>query len=518
MEKYLNGYQDKEKIIKGLKLGFDLGFVGEECPLKSKNSNNIVHLPHIIDSFLEHEIPLGRIAGPYSTVPLNNFKCSPLSIVEKQEEGKFRIIHNLSFPYDNRAVNFNIADECKSVRYDTIYRAIELINECESTAWLGKTDIKDAYYTLPINPDCYHLTGFAWKGLYYYFRVLPMGCSSSCSIYSAFSDALKWIMEQRVPNAKIVKVLDDFLFVGNSKENCQQQLNAFILLAKEINIPLATKKTVNACNKLDFLGVSLNTVDMTAILPKEKVQRYAEAIRNTINLDKITLTELKSVIGKLQFACSVIRGGQAFLRRMYDLTINVKHGHYKVRLTKTVKQDLVVWHKFLNYYNGITIIKMSPALTSEILNLYSDSSLTGYGAIFGKKYIAGIFPRTWAKFSITVLEMYPVLAIIGTFADQLKNKTIIFNCDNFGVVYILNKQSSKNATIMIMLRTLVMILLKYNINLIARHISGKTNVTCDILSRQLATKELMVENGFDSQPAPVPTHLQPENLIGSEGN
>lgn len=201
-------------------------------------------------------------------------------------------------------------------------------------------------------------------------------------------------MQQKVAHARIVKILDDFLFIGDSKNKCREQLEQFKNLCSQINLPLAHHKTVDPCRELEFLGLVLNTVDMVAKLPVDKVARYASSIETGLDMTKISLTELKSMIGKLQFATSAIKGGRAFLRRLYDLTINVQHGHYKIRLNSTVKRDLRMLLTFLNEYNGITIIKRSAALKSPDVNLYSDASLTGFGATFNDSYITGIFPKS----------------------------------------------------------------------------------------------------------------------------
>ena len=43
----------------------------------------------------------GRIAGPFLSPPFEPFITSPLGVVPKSEEGKFRVIHDLSFPKNN---------------------------------------------------------------------------------------------------------------------------------------------------------------------------------------------------------------------------------------------------------------------------------------------------------------------------------------------------------------------------------------------------------------------------------
>ena len=69
------------------------------------------------------------------------------------------------------------------------------------------------------------------------------------------------------------------------------------------------------------------------------------------------------------------------------------------------------------------------------------------------------------------------------FGERLRNRSIIFNCDNMAVCHIIMKLSAKNKPIMQVVRKLVLVLIKFNINLRSTHIPGITDTLCDKLSR-----------------------------------
>ena len=148
-----------------------------------------------------------------------------------------------------------------------------------------------------------------------------MGCSQSCKIFERFSDAIQWILDKKF-SIKTVKLLDDFLFVETSKDLCQIALSTFKRICEQVAIPIAEKKTTGPSNCLVFLGIELDTVAMQAPLPGDKLSLYKDEIVNTLDKNKVMLRDLQSVIGRLQFATSVVSGGRPFLRRLYDLTIN----------------------------------------------------------------------------------------------------------------------------------------------------------------------------------------------------
>ena len=64
-----------------------------------------------------------------------------------------------------------------------------MIKQLGQGCFLAKTDIKSAFRIIPILPRDYDLLGIFWQGKYYYDRVMPMGCASSCRTFEMFSTA-----------------------------------------------------------------------------------------------------------------------------------------------------------------------------------------------------------------------------------------------------------------------------------------------------------------------------------------
>ena len=166
-------------------------------------------MPDLLDSHIQKELEAGRVAGPYSFPPFNHFQCSPIGLVEKKEKGKFRMIHNLSFP-EGESVNDQISEDWSAVRYANICSAIDLVISTCNKAFMAKTDVKHAFRIIPLHLDVRHLFLFQWNGQYYVDLALPMGCSSSCMIFEAVSTAVEWIAREKL-GIQSVHILDDFL-------------------------------------------------------------------------------------------------------------------------------------------------------------------------------------------------------------------------------------------------------------------------------------------------------------------
>ena len=120
---------------------------------------------------------------------------------------------------------------------------------------------------------------------------------------------------------------------------------------------MAPEKTVGPLPILSFAGIELHTQLQLARLPKDKLDKCTDLISNLFRRKKVTLVELQSLIGLLNFACSVIISGRAF--RLMDLTIGVKAAHHRIRLTSQEKEDLRVWLEFLNNFNGKSFFCMT---------------------------------------------------------------------------------------------------------------------------------------------------------------
>ena len=119
--------------------------------------------PWVIHDFVSEGILQNRIAGPFSAPPFEHFVVSPLGVVPKSEVGKYRVIHDLSFPKQH-SVNDLIPPENSNVQYESIDNITTLLNQFGQDSLMAKTDIKDAFRIIPIHPDDYKFLGFSWHG------------------------------------------------------------------------------------------------------------------------------------------------------------------------------------------------------------------------------------------------------------------------------------------------------------------------------------------------------------------
>jgi hypothetical protein len=76
--------------------------------------------------------------------------------------------------------------------------------------------------------------------------------------------------------------------------------------------------------------------------------------------------------------------------------------------------------------------------------------------------------------------------------------------DNETLVFILDKQTSKDSCLMFLVRKLVLLALKFNILFSAKHLPGKVNIYSDALSRLQVSKFQTLMPQADLQPTRIP--------------
>ena len=253
---------------------------------------------------------------------------------------------------------------------------------------------------------------------------------------------------------------------------------------------------------------------MEARLPKDKLEKGQKMISEFMTKEKVTLTELQSLTGFLNFTTSVILPGRPFLRKLINLSKGLRKHYYKARLTKEVKRDLSIWLEFLNSYNGASFFIEEQWVEAEKLHLYTDAAKSlGYGLIMGKKWVSGKWGQEAVDLSISALEMYPILLALLLFSYELKGKSLVIHTDNEALVHVFNNKSSKDPYISNMLRELTLVCLRHNLRVRAVHIPGHFNSFADALSRLQVSKFKAMAPWAEPEPVFVPQQFLPHNLL-----
>ena len=253
---------------------------------------------------------------------------------------------------------------------------------------------------------------------------------------------------------------------------------------------------------------------MVVRIPRDKVVEIIDKIKDVLSRKKITLKAMQSLIGSLNFACRAIAPGRPFCRRLINAICGLKKPHHRLRVSKPIKQDLIMWIQFFQGFNGISVFHDRFWMSNDDVELYTDSAGgvgLGFGSYFKGRWACAPWPQSWHETGITkditVLELFPIVVALEIWGEDLVNKKIKFFCDNMSVVHIINKMSSKSEVVMRLVRYLTLLCLKFNIVVKATHIQGVKNQICDASSRLQLKKFKLLAPNAEQNPCKVPSHL-----------
>ena len=119
-----------------------------------------------------NEVELGRVAGPYDCLPLEDQKVSPIGLVSKSSPGEFRLMFYLSY-LRGFSMNAGIDKEDSSVIYTNFDGVIKMVLKEGKGSYLIETEIKSAFRLLLIHPSDFDLLGISFQDKYYVDKCLP---------------------------------------------------------------------------------------------------------------------------------------------------------------------------------------------------------------------------------------------------------------------------------------------------------------------------------------------------------
>lgn len=95
--------------------------------------------------------------------------------------------------------------------------------------------------------------------------------------------------------------LDAFIFAGRNESDCCSLVDCFELVCHELGIPTADEKSVGPVTVLVFIGLEIDSINMTIRIPEQKILELTVLLHDYLGNKKVTLRELQALTGKLMF-------------------------------------------------------------------------------------------------------------------------------------------------------------------------------------------------------------------------
>ena len=142
-------------LLNAIHQGVTIGYDGPQGPMLAKNFTSVYQHEQIITQEIQKECSAGRLLGPFTSLPIENLKCSGVGVVPKKN-GKWRMIHHLSAP-GGQSINDFISKEDFSLHYSSVDDATSILSELGKGAFLAKLDLKAAFRMVPVHKTDWEL-------------------------------------------------------------------------------------------------------------------------------------------------------------------------------------------------------------------------------------------------------------------------------------------------------------------------------------------------------------------------
>ena len=300
----------------------------------------------IVSAYLDSEVALKRIFGPFLTVPRGLWARTvgyPMSIAPKSDGGT-RIISNLSANGKLLSVNGFIPKCERTTAYPSFLEVAQAMCFVGlDVVHFAVFDIMTAYRNLGVRPQDWYYSIICWQEysggprLYYLDANMVFGAAPNCRIFNRFADALAAILRDVcfVRDAsgmlalfqRLLKYLDDFLLMASSAAIVNMILDRMLALMLRFCIPIKTQKTMRASVTVKFLGYwwipRFNRITLDAKRWCD-IEGRLEEFRLLLVSGTANAQDLRCLTGLLVWAAVVIPSAKVFNRGFHTVLQRLK--------------------------------------------------------------------------------------------------------------------------------------------------------------------------------------------------
>ncbi len=377
--------------------------------------------------------------------------------------------------------------------------------------WFAAIDLKDAYFHVSILPRHRPFLRFAFEGRAYQYKALPFGLSLSPRVFTKVVEAA--LVPLREAGIRILNYLDDWLILAQSRallcEHRDMVLSHLSRLGLQVN---REKSKLSPAQRISFLGMELDSVNLTARLSEERAQSMLRCLESLQRKRAVPLKHFQRLLGHMASSAAITPLGLLHMRPLqrwlHDRVPRWawRHGTYRVSLTPSCRRTFSPWSDLAFLQAGVPLEQVSRHVVVS-----TDASATGWGAMCNGHAAAGLWTGPQLQWHINCLELLAVWLALHRFRTLLHEKHILVRSDNTATVAYINHQGGLRSRRMSQLsRHLLLWSQKHLRSLRAVHVPGELNRAADEFSRQHAPSGRMA-----TPPQGTPADL--ETLRGRSG-
>jgi hypothetical protein len=190
-------------------------------------------------------------------------------------------------------VNDYIDPDYKHVTYSSFDNAVNMVQKLGKCAFMAKADISSALNLCPFWPGDFDLLSIKSDEGYWIQKTLPMGASCSCFIFEKFSTFIEWLAKKEEKSYYYDHLLDDFILMHNSFDNCQFLMLNFLEVCARLNVPLSKDKWEGPVKLITYLGLEIDACEQMIRVPQEKIDKAKSALLSLIEKKRLRFNSCK---------------------------------------------------------------------------------------------------------------------------------------------------------------------------------------------------------------------------------
>ena len=490
-EARLQDYHDKELCLY-LRYGWPSSFTGSRAP-RATLTNHLsgAKYPHHVENFIQKEISLGGMIGPFSSPPFQPWtQVSPLLTRPKKDSGERRVIVDLSYP-EGWGVNAGILPrffqgEQRDYTLPTIGDLLTKVQLEGRGCYLWKADLSRAYRQLRLDPLDLPLLGIHHNGQYYLDVCPSFGARFSGSACQRTTNAVVYMMSQRGHHA--LAYVDDFCGANRDFRGACDAYAAFEGLTADLGLSLAPDKCAFPSTQMEWLGFSVDTQAMTVTIPKEKMEELATECNKWAHTGRASKKEIQSLVGKLIHISKCVTPGRKFIARILSVLSGMQEGSY-AWITPAFRADVRWFEAYAGEANGVSLIDPN----YEEFEIECDSCLQGGGGHSTTAFYSLPYTDHHKECftHITQLEAVNLLVAYRTLASAAPGGfRVVIKTDNLSSKHALTTGRTKDPVLAACARELWLEAAKNNHDIDIRHKPGIELVLADALSRRHISRDM----------------------------
>ena len=322
------------------------------------------------------------------------------------------------------------------------------------------------------------------EGRYRRYFSVPFGLQPAVAYSSAISGEMShMIVAWGIPNNYFI---DDDLGVVRGRRRAFIAKDFCKRLAEWLGFAVSAKSE-GPCRLLKYLGLIIDLDKRELRADPRAVAALLESLRGVLIAGSVNAKELQRICGRMNWVAFVMFGASTFIRNLYNLLGTSKSAEQVLRLDEPAKRHVTWWVSHLADPNWRGSRLIPRRLQTPVVTFKSDASGGGammYGYVYdGVLHWCTPDESALSAAHIQYRELMPIVHAAAEYGITWTNRIVRVGCDNVSDCYAVNRHSSPDPALQLLLEELAELQELYSFLLCASHVDRRFNWLADMCTR-----------------------------------